>query len=144
MCAAGAWQFTNTSKTYLLNGTFDLDTDAFKMALYTSSSNLAASSDEYSAVTHQVASTGLGYVEGGISVTLALTGTTQVKVDVNTDPIWTASGGSIVAKWAQIYEPTSSKLLIYCLLDSTSANVTIEPGNTLTVAANASGLFTLS
>jgi len=141
---AGAWTFTNTSKTYLLNGTFDLDTDVFKMALYTSSTNLSATSDEYSAVTHQVASTGLGYTEGGISVTLALTGTTQVKVDVNTDPIWTASGGSIVAKWADIYEPTSSKILVYCLLDSTSVNVTIEDGNTLTIAANANGIFDLS
>lgn len=138
------WQAFNNTKTYLLNGTFDLDSNAFKLALYTSSSNIAASSDEYSGITNEVASTGVGYPEGGISVTLALTGTQQVKVDVNTDPIFTASGGSITAKWAQIYAVTSSKCLCYCLLDSASANITIENGNTLTIATPSSGLFVLS
>ena len=45
--AAGTWQFTNTARTNLLNGTFDLDTDSFKMALFLSTSNLGAASTTY-------------------------------------------------------------------------------------------------
>ncbi len=141
--SAGSWVFTASGRTHLLNGTFDLDSDTFKMALFTSSSNLAASTETYAALTNEVASSGVGYTTGGISVTLALTGTTQVKVDIGTDPIWTASGGSIIAKYAVIYE-VSGNVLNYCLLDSTSADVTIENGDTLTVAANVNGVFTLS
>ncbi|KKK80138.1 hypothetical protein LCGC14_2826500, partial [marine sediment metagenome] len=32
--AAGAWVFTNTGRTSLLNGTFDIDSDTYNMALY--------------------------------------------------------------------------------------------------------------
>jgi hypothetical protein len=86
---------------------------------------------------------GNGYTTGGIAVTLALSGTTTVKVDVGTDPVWTASGGSIVAKWAAIYE-VSGNILCYWLLDSTEADVTVTTGNTLTVAAPAEGLYTVT
>ena len=67
-----------------------------------------------------------------------MAGTTTVTVDIATDPVWTASGGSIVARFAAIYE-VSGDVLCYCLLDSTPANVTATTGNTLTVAAHASG-----
>lgn len=52
--AAGAWTLTNSARTKLLNGTFDLDTDTFKMALFLSTSNLGASSTAYSGVTNEV------------------------------------------------------------------------------------------
>ena len=42
--AAGAWTFTNGSRTRMLNGTFDFDTDSFKMALFLSTSDIGASS----------------------------------------------------------------------------------------------------
>jgi len=45
--AAGAWVFTNGGRTKLLDGTFDLDTDVFKMALFLSTSDLGASSTSY-------------------------------------------------------------------------------------------------
>ena len=66
-----------------------------------------------------------------------------VTVDISTDPVWTASGGSITARFAVIYE-VSGRVLCYATLDSTPADVTATDGNTFTVAANASGLFTLS
>jgi hypothetical protein len=40
--AAGAWQFVNSGRTYFLDAVFDVDSDTFKMALFTSSSNLTA------------------------------------------------------------------------------------------------------
>lgn len=142
--AAGAWVFTNEGRTRILGGnpTFDIDSDTWKMALFLSTSNLAATSTTYAGLTNEHAN-GNGYTTGGIGVTLTLAGTTTVTVDIQTDPVWTANGGPITAKYAVIYE-VSGNILCYCLLDSGGADVTATDGNTLTVAANASGVFTLA
>ena len=141
--AAGAWTFTDEGRTKLLDGTFDLDTDTFFMALFLSTSNIGAASTTYAGVTNEHANAN-GYTTGGISLgQLVLSGTTTVTVDETTDPVWTASGGSIIARFAVIYE-SGGRVLCYCLLDSTPADVTASNGNTLTVAFNASGIFTLA
>ena len=140
--AAGAWTFTNEGRTKLLDGTFDIDSDTWKMALFLSTSNIGATSTTYAGLTNEHANAN-GYTTGGIAITLTLSGTTTVKVDIQTDPVWTASGGSITARFAVIYE-VGGNVLCYCLLDSTPADVTVTDGNKLTVAANASGVFTLS
>lgn len=139
--AAGQWTFTNSGRTSLLDGTFDIDSDTFKMALFLSTSNIGAASTTYAGLTNEHAN-GNGYTTGGSSVTLSLSGTTTVTVD-STDVTWTASGGSITARFAVIYE-VGGRVLCYCLLDSTPADVTATDGNTLTVQINASGVFTLS
>ena len=140
--AAGAWTFPNSARTDLLNGTFDLDSDTWKMALFLSTSNIGAASTTYAGLTNEHANAN-GYTTGGQSITLTLSGTTSVTVDIATDPVWTASGGSIVARFAVIYE-VGGRVLCYCLLDSTPADVTVTSGNTLTVQTHASGVFTLA
>jgi len=140
--AASAWAFTDTGRTSLLNGTFDIDSDSFKMALLQSTSNIGASSTTHAGVTNEVANAN-GYTTGGIAVTLTLAGTTTVTVDISTDPVWTASGGSITARFGEIYE-VAGNVLCYSTLDTTPADVSATTGNTLTVAANASGVFTLA
>ncbi len=140
--AAGNWTFPNSARTDLINGTFDLDTDSFKCALFLSTSNVGSGSTTYAGLTNEHANAN-GYTTGGIAITLTLSGTTTVTVDIQTDPVWTASGGSIVARYAVIYE-VGGRVLCYALLDSTPADVTATAGNTLTVAANASGVFTLA
>lgn len=140
--AAGTWTFPNSARTDLLNGTFDLDSDSWKCALFQSTSNIGAASTTYAGLTNEVANAS-GYTTGGIAITLTLAGTTTVTVDIATDPVWTASGGSITARFAVIYE-VGGRVLCYALLDSTPADVTATDGNTLTVAANASGVFTLA
>ena len=141
--AAGAWTFPNGARTDLLNGTFDLDTNTFLMALFLSTSNIGAASTTYAGVTNEHANAN-GYTTGGISMgALTLAGTTTVTVDDPADSVWTASGGSITARFAVIYE-SAGNVLCYCLLDSTPADVTATDGNTLTVALNASGIFTLA
>lgn len=139
--AAGAWTFTNGGRKNLLDGTFDLDTDVFKMALLTSSSNIGSASTTYAGLTGEVASAN-GYTTGGKTLTMSVTGTTTVTVDCD-DQTWTASGGSITARYAVIYE-SAGNVLCYCLLDTTPADVTATDGNTLTVQINASGIFTLA
>lgn len=141
--AAGAWTFTNGGRTILLDNTgFDIDTGSYKCALFLSTSNIGAASTTYAGLTNEHAAAN-GYTTGGIAITLTLAGTTTVTVDIATDPVWTASGGSIVARYAVIYE-VAGNVLCYALLDATPADVTATTGNTLTVAANASGVFTLA
>lgn len=142
--AAGAWTFTNQSRTDMLNGTYDFDTDTFKIALFLSTSNIGAASTTYAGVTNEHANAN-GYTTGGISLsTLELSGTTSVKVtETVTSIVWTASGGSIVARFAVLYE-SAGNVVCYCLLDSAPADVTVTTGNTLTVTMNASGIFTLA
>jgi hypothetical protein len=140
--AAGAWTFTNASRTSLLDGTFDINSDSWKMALFLSTSNIGSGSTTYAGLTNEHANSN-GYTTGGIAITLTLSGTTTVTVDISTDPAWTASGGSIVARFAAIYE-VGGNVLCYCLLDDAPANVTATDGNTLTVAAHSSGVFTLA
>jgi hypothetical protein len=141
--AAGAWIFPDGARTRLLNGTFDLDTNTFLVALFLSTSNIGAASTTYAGVTNEHANAN-GYTTGGISYgPLALSGTTTVTVDDALDAVWTAAGGSITARFAVIYE-SGGDVLCYCLLDSTPADVTATDGNTLTIALHSSGIFTLA
>lgn len=141
--AAGTWTFPDAARTSLLDGTFDLDTDTFLVALFLSTSNLGAATTTYAGVTNEHANAN-GYTTGGVSIgALTLAGTTTVTVDDPADVVWTASGGSITARFAAIYE-SGGRVLCYCLLDSTPADVTATDGNTLTIAFNASGIFTLA
>lgn len=139
--AAGAWTFTSAGRTSLLNGTFDIDSDTWKMALFLSTSNIGAASTTYAGVTNEHANNN-GYTTGGASVTLSLSGTTTVTAD-STDATWTASGGSIVARFAVIYE-VGGNVLAFCLLDAAPADVTVTDGNQLSVVIHASGVFTLA
>ena len=126
--AAGNWTFTDVSRTRMLNGTFDFDTDTFLVALFLSTSNIGALTTTYAGVTSEHANAN-GY--------------TTVTVDDPLDMVWTASGGSIVARFAVLYE-SAGDVVAYFLLDSTPADVTVTTGNTLTIALNASGIFTLA
>jgi hypothetical protein len=142
--AAGTWTFTNAGRTNLLNGTFDIDSDTYKCALFLSTSNIGASSTTYAGLTNEHANAN-GYTTGGISVTLVLAGTTSVTAVFSSNPVWTATGGSITARFAVIYE-VSGSVLAYVLLDSAPADVTATSGNTLTVDSDGSPspVFTLA
>ena len=139
--AAGNWTFTDVSRTRMLNGTFDFDSDTFKIALFLSTSNIGAATTTYAGVTNEHANNN-GYTTGGAATTVSLSGTTTVTVDAS-DVTWTASGGSIVARFAVLYE-VGGDVVCYCLLDSTPADVTVTTGNILTLQINASGVFTLA
>lgn len=142
--AAGTWTLTNGGRTKLLDGTFDIDSDSWKVALFLSTSNIGAASTTYAGLTNEHANAN-GYTTGGIAVTLVLAGTTSVTVSFSSNPVWTASGGSIVARFAVLYE-VSGNVLAYCLLDSTPADVTATTGNTLTIDSDGtpSPVFTLA
>lgn len=134
--AAGPWTLVDSARTNLLNGTFDIDSDDWKIALLTSSSNISTSATTFAGVTGEVSS-GNGYTSGGESVQLTLTGTTSVKVAFDENPTWTATDSGITARYAVLYKD-GGNVLCYCLLDSTPADVVVTAGNTLTIDADGS------
>lgn len=137
---AGNWTLTATGLTKLTNGVF-LDADTYKCALFASTSDLSTSSDVFADVSDELP-TANGYTAGGASITISRTGTDVVVIDA-TDVTFTASGGSLVARWAAIYE-VSGSILAFCLLDATPADVTALDGNTIDVVVAADGLFELT
>lgn len=141
---AGTWTFPAAARMSLLNGNLDLGSDTFHIALFTSS--WAADASTTYSTTNEVA-TGNGYTRAGISLgTMSLSGTTTVTVDNSVAIVWTASGGSIVARYAAIYK-TGGVIMCYCNLDAgggTPVDVTVTAGNTLSVTMSSAGIFTLS
>ena len=93
--AAGAWTFPDGTRTDIADGVLRIATDTYKCALFLSTSNIGAASTTYAALTNEHANSNC-YLTGGISVDLTLSGTTSVKFDIATDPVWTAAGGSIL------------------------------------------------
>ncbi len=147
--AASAWLIHDAIKEYWGNKVADMDTDTFKMALSTTANATAhtAASNPKSDVTNEVAN-GSGYTTGGVSLTgvswARSSGT--VTWDVG-DPVWTASGGTITARYAYIYDDTVASPVIDPIVvssDLDAASISVTTGNTLTIQINASGVFTLA
>jgi len=114
-------------KSELLNKEHDLDTDTFKIALYTSSATLGASTTAYT-VSNEVS--GTGYTTGGYTLTggtIATSGTTAY-VDF-ADPSWTSA--TFTARGALIYNTSAAN----------KAVAVIDFGGDFTVTA---GTFTIT
>jgi len=150
--AAGAWIIHDKAKLYIGAGAggIDLDADVFKIGLALSTSNVGTTSiDGYATLTNEHAGVN-GYATGGEIITgITWTESAGVITFDGADTIWTAAGGSIVARYAFIYDdtvtlPVAKPILAHCLLDATPADVTITSGNTLTVQQSVSGIFTVN
>ncbi|KKN73409.1 hypothetical protein LCGC14_0401120 [marine sediment metagenome] len=148
--AADVWDFYNEFTELIGDGTIDLDADTFNLGLYLSTSNAATLTlSGRAAVTNQHASAN-GYTQPGS----ALDSPTWVRSGGTTtfdsaDEVFTASGGSIVCRFAVIDDdtvasPVVDPLVCFSLLDNTPADVTATDTNTLTIAMHGSGIFTLA
>lgn len=150
--AADAWKIYNKAKEYIGDGTIDLDAgDAyFTVILATSSYTPALTHSTYADVSAAEVANGNGYTTGGdicSSVTWTESSGT-VTFDI-ADPAWTASGGSITARYAVLVHiaagtgvpQSSDKLIAYTLLDNAPADVTATDGADLTISVHASGVF---
>ncbi len=146
--AADAWVVHDKAIEYMGDGTIDLDGDSFIGILCLSTSNIATSSiNAYATVTNEHAGAN-GYTQGNEAVTsptwVESSGTVTFDCD---NLVWTASGGSIVARFCAIYDdtvaaPVADPVLCHSLLDNSPADVTATDTNTFTVAIHASGVFT--
>jgi hypothetical protein len=114
-------------KQQILLAEHDMDTDVFKIALYTSAANLDASTTVYT-TSNEVAAGG-GYTAGGNTLTgatVTLTGTTAF-VDFS-DTSW--STATITARGALIYNSSKSNKAV-AVLDFGSDK--ISTGGTFTI-----------
>ena len=114
-------------KQQILLGEHDMDTDVFKIALYTSAANLDATTTVYT--TSGEVATGGGYTAGGNTLTgatVSLTGTTAF-VDFS-DTSWSAA--TITARGALIYNSSKSNKAV-AVLDFGSDK--ISSGGTFTI-----------
>jgi hypothetical protein len=144
---AGKWKLYNSAKEFIGDGTIDLDTHTFKIALFSSASNAdTLTNSVLGDLTNQISS-GTGYTTGGATLSGVTWGQTGGVATFDADNVtWTASGGPITARFAVIYDDTaaSDELVAVCLLDTAPADVTATDGNQLQVNFNASGIFALS
>jgi len=110
----------NSYKADLLQGDMD-STDTYKIALYTSSASLGATTSAYT-VTQEVAS-GNGYTTGGKTLATFAVGSTGAVsyIEWDTDPAWTSS--SFTARGALIYNSSKTNKAV-CVLDFGSDKTT--------------------
>ncbi len=143
--AASAWSFYNKFKEYMGDGTVDLDTDNFRMSLYTSASNAAtATLSTIGSVTSEVTEAN-GYSSSG----KALTGVTwatgasasEMRFDA-TATIWSAAGGTIANVRYAVIWASGGNLVAQSALST--AQFTVGDGDTLTVTPSANGIFELN
>ena len=124
----------------------NLGSDTFKILLCTSTYTPSISAHTVLAdITNELS--GNGYARQTLgSVTSAQSAGTYT-FDF-ADPVFTATGGSLVARYWVIFDDTPTSpadpLVAYGLIDNTPADVTTTDGNTLTFTVNASGLFTIA
>ena len=135
--------FFNCFKTQMLSGDVNLANagDELKIALFTSSFVFDATKTTYGALANE-ATAGTGYTAGGaVLADQALSGTATVKFDA-TDATWTASGGTIVAAYAVIYDATNTNSLICCI--DLGGSQTAADGDPFTVQFSSNGIIQLT
>ena len=144
---ASAWATYDMFPEYLGDGTIDMDGDTFHVALFQSTSNCAT-------LTHSVLAdldnevSGNGYSRDTSNTVTWGNSSGTTTFDITTDPQFTASGGTLAARFAVIFDDTPSSpadpLVCVSLLDTTPADVSVSDGSTLTLTINASGVFAIS
>lgn len=147
--AASKWIVFDAFKRDLAGGVHDLDTDTLKVMLVTSTEALGNGTDSVKADIANELATGSGYTAGGVTVAGSITMSSATTTIDTADASWTASGGSITAHYAVLYNDTptapADPLIAFCYLDynaGTPQDVTVTDGNTLTVTV--ANVFTLS
>lgn len=126
----------NTLRSGLANGTINLSTDTFRLALYTNDATLDQTTAAYTTTGE---ASGGNYVAGGEIVTATVSSQTTASGSVTyisfTSPSWT---GAITARGALIYKAGDNGAV--CVLDfgntktSTSTFTVTMPANTSTSA----------
>ena len=141
-------------KNYLGDGTVDMDGDAFRLLLFLSTSNCGTrgvGTGLLADLTNEHAGAN-GYTANGIAIvsptfTEPAAGTWMFDA-ADFAPGWTASGGSIVARFAVTYDdtPTSpaNPLVGFVLMDNSPADITVTDTNDLNYTYHASGIWRLS
>lgn len=132
-----SWRVFDSFVPKIVDGTVDLLNDTFKVALFSSTLVPVATDDSYSSLAGELA-TEYGYTQGGqVTTGVAFSAVGGVHTFEMDNPLWAVSGGSIVARFAVLYDDTDSgkQLVASLLLDETPADVTIPSGENLEITA---------
>lgn len=139
--AVGPWVPYNCFTGDLGTKTHDLSSDTLKVALFLSTSNCDDSTlTGYAALTNEHANAN-GYTTGGVAVVATWAEVLGVATLTFQDAAWAPAGGNIVARFAVLYNDTSTgkRLIARALLDDTPADVTAIPGQLLKVGVENPG-----
>jgi hypothetical protein len=120
-----------------------------KVALLASGYTYSSAHDAYADLTNEL-STANGYTNGGATLSSVTWSRSSGVLTLDAaDVTWTASGGSIVARYAVIYVDATinsvvKPLVAYILLDDSPADVTRTDGQDFVLQFNASGIATVT
>jgi len=147
----GNWTFFNKFRKNLGVANINFSTGIVRLALFQSTSNLAGTISSYGSLTNEVA-TNYGYTQLGKSCSTyswsAIVSAGSYRFNINAGgKSWKASGGNIAnIKFAVLYLSGASshaKRLI-CYSQLSTAQFTLNSGNTLTISPSATGVFNLT
>ena len=145
--AAGSWTTYDIVHARLGNGAYNLSADTITMALFSAGNQETLTNDDLGDLTLEMA-TG-GYTRQTLTtVTYAdSSGVTDFDSD---DVVFSASGASIVARYAVLFDDTHAANGLICFVklsedpEGTAVDVTVTDGNTLTIQQPAAGIFTVA
>ena len=150
--AVGAYTFYNTFRKKLGAKLLALNSDVFKVALFTSASNAATLTlSTLGSVTNEIAATG-GYVAKGrnmVNPGWTVGASAKQWKFKGSAPIFTANGGPLTnVKFAVIVDDSvgaSAGLRpLVCFSQLSTGQFTISTGNTISIVNPATGVFTLA
>ncbi|HEC66780.1 MAG TPA: hypothetical protein ENI23_16010 [bacterium] len=143
---ASAWSIYNSVKELAFEKVIDLNNDTLKLALFLAASNAAdLTNQNYGDLSNEHAN-GNGYLTGGIALTSLVWSRTAGVAGLDSDTIiFTPVGGSIICRFAVIYDDTAvnKPLICYSLLDVTPNDVSAEDGKQLYIQVDSGGIFLL-
>jgi hypothetical protein len=122
----------------------NLAADTYKVKLYASATFNAANTT-LASITGTEATTGTGYTAGGqtlANVAVTTVTTNDAKFDAD-DVTWTASGGSITAAYAVIYNDTDANDPPIAFIDFDGSQ-SAGDGTDFKIVWNANGIFTFT
>lgn len=141
--AAGAWQIHDGWLNSVHKGDVDTDTDVFSIRLYTSLSNINDTSINAAASLTNELPTASGYTSGGLVRAVTVSESLGAVTFDIADAEWTASGGSISARYAGIIDNTVGLVVAHSLLDVAPADVTSSNGKPFTIEIAPTGVYSL-
>jgi len=133
----------------LADKTTDLDSDTLKVALFSAYTYAATHQFLSDALAAGTQSSGTGYTSGGATLgSVTWTRSGDVYTLDAADTSWNATGGSLAAKYAIIYDSTPASdatrtLIGYVNLDGAAGTLTATDAN-FAITWNASGILTVT
>lgn len=144
--AAGPWRIHHTARVWMSDGTINLHSHAFKVALLKSTYTPNLAHEVWADVASHEVANGNGYTAGGLTVTQTWSQTGGVAMFDSDDPVWSITGAGLTARYAMLVDvtPTSplKPLLCHCALDA--ADIVKVSGELLKIKLSASGYFSES